>query len=142
MKNYKFSDLVARYGEPILKFKPHIEGATREQLDNENIPVECAIFEMKNNNLVKPIVWSSSFGDNWQCNYGERVVINELINKNLKWKYPAKGELPDNDNLVFCYFAFEVPELCKYNIHLKEWYDREFNVLKVPKCWCELPASK
>jgi len=76
------------------------------------------------------------------CYTNMLVLLNKqdfIIEITLDYKYPIDGQLPENDNLVFAYYNYGIPELAKYDLRLQSWFDREHNQLKSPKKWCELP---
>ena len=82
-KTWKY--LLQNRGEPTLRFEPDFSGVTEEQRYIQDLPVEIAVFPFKkeNNRADGFIVYGRPHAnkDDWRANYGARLVIKYLIEK-------------------------------------------------------------
>ena len=80
MSNECIENLIKRYGEPILRFKPHGE-FTHDQRMTGDIPIECAVFKIEH---ISELIVYENYGNNrWYANgcIASRFVIKELLRR-------------------------------------------------------------
>ena len=73
-------EILNRYGEPIIRFKPHGK-FTREKRLLNSVPSECMVFKIKDEYPAGLVVYSRYGRGEWVANSGERYVIRELLRK-------------------------------------------------------------
>jgi hypothetical protein len=81
--DFKFEDLVKRYGQPLLRFENKL---TEEEKSAGELPVECCVFKYNHPNKV---IAASRYcsADEWQINGGERAIIKYLLDKSSNLSY-------------------------------------------------------
>jgi hypothetical protein len=69
-------DYIARYGEPLLRFKP--TGVSEKEILYGDIPAEIAVFRIDHPTKIMCVGRSGRRGK-WLANWGERIVIAKSL---------------------------------------------------------------
>jgi len=79
MEKETYEDIVAHYGEPLLRFKPEgdFKGFT-EQQKREDVPEEIMVVSIKGQHISEVMVYAR-YGWGWAVNAGERYAIRHLL---------------------------------------------------------------
>ena len=76
INHFLYEWLVERYGEPILRFKPH-GTFTEDEIMTGDIPEEISVFKIPH--VSEYMVLRKLNENKWFANSGERWVIRELL---------------------------------------------------------------
>ena len=78
-RDKKFSEIVERYGEPILQFRPEGDFSEYDEYQRDDVPTEVAVFSLKGKHPSEVMVWHNYGGEFWFPNNADRYAIRHLL---------------------------------------------------------------